>query len=82
MHDVGSDAGTVPVLKYLSVAAVTGGDIMSLQESCCSRVPATTGQLLQHVQAGTVVLSSKHLRDAVFGAMASMLIQGFAADLQ
>jgi hypothetical protein len=67
---MGSDAGIVPVLKYLSVMFFTGGDIMRLQGkllqsrpgeaaavasrgSCCSRVPAKPGQLLQHVQAGT-----------------------------
>jgi superfamily II DNA/RNA helicase len=83
-RDFGSDAGTVAVLKQLSVAAVMGGDSMSLQRKLLQSRPvdidaATPGQLLQCVQADTVV---KHLRYAVLGALFTMLKQGFAADFQ
>jgi superfamily II DNA/RNA helicase len=66
-RDFDCDAGTMPDLNRLSVAAVMGGDYMSLQVKLLQSRPvdidvATSGQLLQHVLSGTVVLSSKHLR--------------------
>lgn len=86
-RDFGSDAGTVAVHKQLSVAAVTGGDSMSLQRKLLQSRPvdidaATPGQLLQCVQADTVVLSGKHLRYAVLGALFAMPKQGSAANFQ
>jgi hypothetical protein len=86
-RDFGSNAGTVAVHKQLSVAAVTGGDFMSLQRKLLQSRPvdidaATPGQLLQCVQADTAVLLGKHLRYAVLGALFAMLKQGSAADFQ
>jgi superfamily II DNA/RNA helicase len=43
---------------------------------------ATPGRLFQHVQAGNVILTNKHLRFVVLDEMDTMLEQGFAPDLQ
>jgi hypothetical protein len=55
---------------------------MSLQGKLLQSRPGDARSTAQHVQAGTVVLSSKHVRDAVLGAITFMLKQDFAADLQ
>ena len=71
----------------LSVAVVTGGDGMSQQKQRLLQRPvdvlvATPGRLYQHVQAGNVLLTNKHLRFVVLDEMDTMLEQGFAPDLQ
>lgn len=71
----------------LSVAIVTGGEGMTVQRQRLAQrsvdvLVATPGRLLQHVQAGNLVLSQKYLRFVVLDEMDTMIEQGFAQDLQ
>jgi superfamily II DNA/RNA helicase len=72
----------------LSVASLTGGgegmgtQRKLLESKAVDVVVATPGRLYRHVQAGSIVLSAKHLRYVVLDEMDTMLEQGFASDLQ
>ena len=71
----------------LSIMVVTGGDGIGTQRQRLESRPvdvlvATPGRLYQHVQAGTVILSNKHLRYVVLDEMDTMIEQGFAHDIQ
>ena len=71
----------------LSVLAVTGGTGLATQRQRLEGSPvdilvATPGRLYQHVQAGTITLTNKHLRYVVLDEMDTMIEQGFAHDIQ
>jgi hypothetical protein len=83
--------GTVPVLKYLSVAAVTGGDSLSLQRKLPPSCPAVNIDAETPSQEGIAparegpvsgLVEQAPAHAAAFSAMVTMLQQVCAADLQ